>query len=341
MRYLALTFVWSLLFGLTPIAGADLSQIERRITQEPAYQSDSPRYGLLVFGLKAETRVWLVLDLNSEPWENEPKKNILYVDRDGDGDLTDPDERITATMQEVQTFLSFSPEPAVTYSPRFVIGDLVEQDGTRHQDLTVEVDSYVQDYRPCQVSVHIANLGKQVAGGSLLRLGDRPEEAPIIHFNGPLSINLNMTTGRLWVPISYAEDPAKRRAWYAEHPPEYEPVPLVPGETCQIKAVIGTPGLGRGTFASVVATAPPPEVHPVVEIEFPAAEPNGDPVKTQFTLQERCCGSLFCETIAVPKGIALGTAKVRVSFPDWKLVPIAATSETIRLGTEADRSTDE
>jgi hypothetical protein len=40
---------------------ADLARVDRSIRREPAYRS-SPHYCLLVFGPKAEHRVWLVLD---------------------------------------------------------------------------------------------------------------------------------------------------------------------------------------------------------------------------------------------------------------------------------------
>src|SRR5262245_10293388 len=56
----------------------DLTRIERTLRSEPAYQSKNPKYALLVFGLEAKFRVWLVLD-----------GDVMYVDRTGTGDLTD------------------------------------------------------------------------------------------------------------------------------------------------------------------------------------------------------------------------------------------------------------
>src|SRR5262249_48823097 len=50
--------------------------------REPKYRNE-PRYALLVFGPKRETRVWMVLD-----------GTTLYVDRNGNGDLTQPRERL-------------------------------------------------------------------------------------------------------------------------------------------------------------------------------------------------------------------------------------------------------
>ena len=64
-------------------AAVDLTTIDRSIRKEPAYQSKAPQYCLLVFGPQAKTRVWLVLD-----------GDALYLDRNGNGDLTDPGERL-------------------------------------------------------------------------------------------------------------------------------------------------------------------------------------------------------------------------------------------------------
>src|SRR5215471_7460239 len=65
-----------------PAAAIDLNKIDRTIGKEPAYKS-APKYCLLVFGPEAKTRVWLVRD-----------GNVLYVDRNGNGDLTGPGARL-------------------------------------------------------------------------------------------------------------------------------------------------------------------------------------------------------------------------------------------------------
>src|SRR5262249_41448112 len=57
--------LFALLFLLpvcAPAAAADLSQIDRTIPDEPAYQSRTPGYCLLLFGPDARTRVWLGQD---------------------------------------------------------------------------------------------------------------------------------------------------------------------------------------------------------------------------------------------------------------------------------------
>src|SRR5712691_7561911 len=84
---------------------ADLSGIPRTILKEPAYQG-TPRYCLLVFGKEAATRIWLVQDSKD-----------LYVDHNGNGDLTEPGEKYPGTS--------------------VLIRRLVERDGTVHKNLHV------------------------------------------------------------------------------------------------------------------------------------------------------------------------------------------------------------
>jgi hypothetical protein len=61
----------------------DLSMIDRSIAKEPVYQSE-PHYALLVFGPQAAHRSWLVMDGDE----------LLYFDRNGNGDLSEPEDRI-------------------------------------------------------------------------------------------------------------------------------------------------------------------------------------------------------------------------------------------------------
>src|SRR6266566_2992050 len=75
---------------LAPLAqAADLAKIERKIAKEPTYQTQTPKYCLLVFGLDAKTRVWLVQD-----------GDTLYLDRNGNGDLTEDGKRVKLKEQK-------------------------------------------------------------------------------------------------------------------------------------------------------------------------------------------------------------------------------------------------
>jgi hypothetical protein len=278
-----------LLLLAAPTWAADLTKIDRTLRKEPAYRSKSPKYCLLVFGPKAETRVWLVLDLVSEPWETDGSKNALYIDRNGNGDLTEPGERVACTMQKREHWFSFSRKPSYTYDPCFEAGAVVERDGkTRHTGLTVEVGSYVQLYRPVSLSLTVEGRGKQSAGGPQLRFADRPEDAPVIHFNGPLMMRVSMEGGALSVPISYDDNPAKRRRFYEQNPPHWGQKKLTRGRDSELYAQVGTPGVGLGTFVTLSAGAPPADVHPVAEITFPSADPKRPPITRRVVLKGRC-----------------------------------------------------
>src|SRR5438477_9924634 len=98
-----------LLMLVVPATAVDLTKIDRTIGKEPAYGS-KPKYCLVVFGPEAKSRVWLVLDTN-----------VLYVDRNANGDLTEPGKGVIA-----KGFL-------------FKIGSITETDEKTMHDLMVEV----------------------------------------------------------------------------------------------------------------------------------------------------------------------------------------------------------
>jgi hypothetical protein len=75
----------SLLLVMPESLAADLAKIDRTIAKEPAYRTKAPKYCLLVFGREGKNRVWLVQD-----------GDALYVDRNGNGDLTEPGEKVAA-----------------------------------------------------------------------------------------------------------------------------------------------------------------------------------------------------------------------------------------------------
>jgi hypothetical protein len=106
---------------------------------------------------------------------------------------------------------------------------------------------------------------QQYAGideSGILRFADRPQNAPIIHFGGPLAM---------------------------------KPLPIIPqtlrrGEKASdLTAVIGTPGVGKGTLAMLFYTDyVPDELHPVAEIAFPSKDPGKQAVIVKVPLSNRC-----------------------------------------------------
>jgi hypothetical protein len=140
----------------------DLTKIDRTIAAGPSYKS-KPSYCLLVFGPQAKTRVWLVRD-----------REILYVDRNGNGDLTENGERFVGAKSQD--------------SIHWRIGDIVEADGkTRHTDLRIRFrrGSFLIGLRTAD-GLHQA-VGNEIGR---LRFADRAQDAPIVHLAGPLTFLL-------------------------------------------------------------------------------------------------------------------------------------------------------
>src|SRR3954451_14165960 len=91
--------------------GADLEKLDRTIRREPAYDG-KPKYCLLAFGPEAKTRVWLVLD-----------GETLYVDRNGNGDLTEDGERLEPKKEDWQ-----NPGQSRIFKYSFSVGDIAAAD---------------------------------------------------------------------------------------------------------------------------------------------------------------------------------------------------------------------
>jgi hypothetical protein len=169
------------------VPAADLTKIDRSIAKEPAYKS-KPTYCLLVFGQEAKTRIWLVLDGNE-----------LYVDRNRNGDLTDKGESVQAEQKS------------------WNIGEVIEADGkTKHTDLRIADDDGSFLIMMQTSKGYHAEVGNEVGH---LQFSERPQDAPIVHLAGPLTVLLRERT-RSFV--------------------------LVRGKTVGFIALIGTSGLGEG-----------------------------------------------------------------------------------------------
>jgi hypothetical protein len=245
-----------------------LAKIDRTLKQEPAYKT-RPKYALLVFGPEAKTRVWLVVD-----------GDTLYVDKNGNGDLTEPGEKVPAKKGEGRDDVL-----------EFEVGE-IRDGGLRHKDVRVGVyplsrfDSLIQEEpeakgilardpqaRIYSVSAEVEQPGRKGVGvggrvvqmanlwdsAGLLRFADWPQDAPVLHFGGPWQLTLY---GRNTLRLGREVD-------------------LVLG--------FGTPGVGKGTFAYVgYEDAIPAKLHPTAEITFPPAKAGGPPVTVRYTLKERC-----------------------------------------------------
>jgi hypothetical protein len=252
----------------TPAAAADLAALDRTIRKEPAY-AGKPRYCLLVFGPEARDRVWLVHD-----------GDVLYVDRNGNGDLTDPGEKVAAATDAMPKEDGYL----------FEVGD-VTVGGRVHKGLSVgfmplkrladnpglaEIASIRAAFKadPTEVVVRLSvdvesarfqgpGIGKratQMAGyhdlGGVLSFGPTPAKAPIIHFDGPLQ-------------IAFCGELPETRV----------------GRGTDFVLAVGTPGSGGGTFAMLAyQDTIPAAVYPKASIAWPGRSESPEVIE----LNERC-----------------------------------------------------
>src|SRR5262249_19368038 len=143
-----------------PASAGELSEALRPPVKEPAYQT-KPKYCLLVFGPEAKTRIWLVLD-----------GDVLYVDRNGNGDLTEADKRLTRTESSVE------------------IGEIREAGGKTVHLLTAclkPAEKGGWEVGDISCTSAAPPLVRQTIVGRF-RFADRPQDAPVVPFAGPLTL---------------------------------------------------------------------------------------------------------------------------------------------------------
>jgi hypothetical protein len=245
----------------------DLAHIDRTIGKESQYQS-SPKYALAVFGPEAAFKVWLVLD-----------GEVLYVDKNGDGDLTDPSERFCLEKDEHGRFVfkvSDITSGGEVYANLEVrtTGKLRDHAGTygRLPDFQslIAADPETLGYAvsidvPLSRPLH-DEKGRRVTSArhyvtladanGILQFTDSPADAPIFHFGGLWTI---------WPGVGQK---------------------FVLGRAEEFTALIGTPGHGPGTLAVIQHGIVPAKAQPVLDAEF--REKNGRVVAARLVLEGRC-----------------------------------------------------
>lgn len=251
-----------------------LKGIDRTIKKEPKYD-EKPVYLLLAFGPEAKFKVWAVLD-----------GTTLYVDRNGNGDLTDDGEKFTGGGKATG-------EPGGPMRDRsfaYAVGDLT--DGTtKHTDMMVSGILLRTGTYFSRCGVKVDGVTTQLAGPTNLRLTGSPADAQVVHF-GAKDVTVRPSISLPGFPDAAA--PA------------------------DFRVQVGTPGVGSGSFASFMCENLPGGIHPTAEFEFPSLNPNEAPKKIVLALTERCCGDHYFANVRVPDGVKTGVdaAKVTLTFPN-------------------------
>jgi hypothetical protein len=220
--------------GAAPPGGPP--RIDRTIAKEPAYKS-KPSYCLLLLGNEAKTRVWLVLD-----------GNTLYVDRNGNGDLTERGEAVSAPGGG---FASFNVE---------AIAD--RAGGAKHTNLRVGVmpeDRTRKREGYWHLSIDVHDRYRQYA--FMHKLGSSAKDAPVVHFGGPLQMGMSQPEKQ---PLVRGDKPSQLNVYIATKYPGVEWVAV---------------DHGKGV---------PKDVHPQAEITFPGKEPGAEPITVKVKLTQRC-----------------------------------------------------
>ncbi|HUE12824.1 MAG TPA: hypothetical protein VMR25_01560 [Planctomycetaceae bacterium] len=278
----------------------DLRRVDRKIAKEPKYHFQ-PHYALLVFGPNAEHRSWLVVDGDGTETNS---GRVLYLDRNGNGDLTEPGERIEfdadATAQ-IRIGNNGGYVGMNVFSLGRVAGvELNFRLWVRQKNYVPDVD-WLRQITQEREANHWENgtLWRTAARRSQAQipvvLTERPADAQIMHLDGPLTFTLK-------------RGPQER----------IEPWP----KKTLFDVHIGTSSLAARNckhemFSPLTLDEVPLGVHPVASFEFPPKYPDKRPIVRQIDLLQRCCGDTFYETFTVPPEAGTGTVRVSLTCRSW------------------------
>jgi len=156
--------------GAVDVESDVLKKIDRKIRKEPVY-GKSPKYCLVAFGTEAKFRVWLVID-----------GDALYVDLNGNGDLTDKGEKFKLVID------------ARGYSETCQIGEITNPQSKQvHKDMT----AYFWGDDRCRFYIDAAFENPKLPrlhGFCDATFASKAADAPVVHFGGSLKMSMSMAT---------------------------------------------------------------------------------------------------------------------------------------------------
>lgn len=273
-------------------ASADeLTSLQRTLGKEPKYQSDSPRYALLVFGKKMTKRVWLVID-----------GDFLHADLNGNGDLTEEGEKIA----KVDLTNRIAPDGMVQFEISEIHdGSLVHRSFCLTSQLARKIAAPTADFRELvakdanalayQISGQLQVLGASGTGiegrkkvqawvdaDGPLQFAEKAEDAPVIHFGGKPKLGL----------VGIHE--------------------LIIGRSSDLSLGIGAKGLGKGTMAWIELNEIPKNVDLLARVSFPKSSTEATvPPEAEYPMTDRYSTFHFLGELGTPTNIGPGIAEVQ------------------------------
>jgi hypothetical protein len=260
-----------------PVEDSDnpaLAKIDRTIAKEPRYQG-KPKYCLAVFGPKAKTRVLVVID-----------RDMLYADLNGNGDLTEKGEAFRMVKSDSgQSWNSLK------------IGDVLDrQTLLTHKEFSVshwDGDTFRLSVEAAFERVKVPSLDAFANA----TFGDKPANAPVVHFGGSLRLELSVANIR--------------------------------GRPALLCPEVGTAGIGKGSFAyytkSVFDTIDPKLV-PDLELEY--AGEKGAVVREKAKFCRDGFERVYLYPVTPGKKGDPRTVRITLSFEDLWAINIASHSVT-------------
>jgi hypothetical protein len=265
----AMTRASGLLLGVVISLGSahagelvDLTKVDRAIAREPKYKNQ-PHYALLVFGPKADRRAWLVMDGD----------DVLYVDRNGNGDLTEKDKRVVV---DVEATKAINIEPGAykgmnVFDLGTVAGHRLKlQFWVRNKDYVPTDDFYKTILKERRENDwENASLYRTGADGSgaqnPILFAPRPADAQVTNLGGLLTIRPK------W-------DDRQRIKSEGESDFDVNVGSIcLPARNCKYSI-----------FSPLTTSEVPKDHHPHAVFEFPNKEAGKPPIKVEAVLSKRC-----------------------------------------------------
>lgn len=163
--------------GLACAEGVDLSKVDRSIRREPVWKSGEPQYCLFI--VSAEKRVWFVVDGDD-----------LYMDINGNGDLTDPGEKLPPLKMSIEE----RRKPG-----NYTLWRIPDIKGTQDEPLIANIriyDNFNRRNVPGAKYVYFDLPNRD--RGTFVRptFADKPADAPILYPTGPHRLGMEVRPSR-------------------------------------------------------------------------------------------------------------------------------------------------